>query len=1004
MFRTPSSYKLVYLIAGLFIFHFSNAQEEPAPTAPVAILLDCNKPPVISCPPDFFGCPGDSVHPRRTGIARAMRGEPDCPDPVVTWRDDTISSGNCTGSYVIERIWIASDTQNQDFKDSCIQIITLKDERPPFIFACPPDTTILSDDDCQAVYKWVEPRAIDNCDSVMVLSSHTPGDSFPIGTTTVTYLATDICGNETICSFDVTVLKNCCVEPPRINCPPDYFGCPGEDISPLNTGEPVTAPGSPTCDTPLVRNLDRILSQGPCQGAIVIERLWIVTDPSDTSLTSSCLQIITLEDTIGPEIDSCPMDITVIPNAGCDAVVNWTPPTARDNCGVVFDTASHNPGDTFSIGNTIVSYEYTDLCGNISYCSFMITVLDSCCNRPPEISCPADYTACPLSDTDPGSTGQPTVKKGHPDCGEPIVAFKDDTLSTGPCTGQISIQRMWTATDPDQPALSDTCFQMIDLEDIEAPLIVDCPADITHAVNDKCYRRVNWFPPLANDNCSSVKLTSTHEPGDTFSVGTTTVMYFAEDSCGNRDTCAFDITIEGKIFELTCPNDTLITNPNQRDGEYVYWETPELFDCSEACPDSIDSFIFMGERNGHKYFCSLYSATWPDAQRHCTQIGGHLGVMNDKEENSFVASKLIARTGYIGLTDKEEEGQFEWVNGDPVTFTNWEAGQPDNLNGLQDYVEMAPSGLWNDEYADIRNEFICELPCHEIEQIEGPGNGDFFECGITTVTYVAQNNLGFTDTCSFDVTVDCSGFSNYCRVLGFSSNENWIEKFELANINNRTGDDGGYGNYVNQCAEILSPSTEEVCIDIGYDGAPRNIFWKIWIDYNKDGDFLDKGEEIVAEFGQRRICTDIDFPDNINVRTQMRVGIAYNEWPRSCRTVGSGEYEDYCIIIEDGTARLRASEDRNADRDMPQQVQIKGELTILPNPAWDEITILASSDTPEELILVNIYGQTVKEVEWPQNSTNKLKLNIRDLASGQYLVRSKYADGKVDITSFIVAK
>ena len=53
---------------------------------------------------------------------------------------------------------------------------------------------------------WTEPTATDNSGTTpTVTQSHRPGDSFPVGTTTVTYTFTDMAGNQAQCSFTVTV-------------------------------------------------------------------------------------------------------------------------------------------------------------------------------------------------------------------------------------------------------------------------------------------------------------------------------------------------------------------------------------------------------------------------------------------------------------------------------------------------------------------------------------------------------------------------------------------------------------------------------------------------------------------------------------------------------------------------------------------------------------------------------------------------------------------------------
>ena len=57
-----------------------------------------------------------------------------------------------------------------------------------------------------ATVSWTPPTASDNSgEAVTLTSDYSPGDTFPIGTTTVTYTATDAYGNTATSSFDVIV-------------------------------------------------------------------------------------------------------------------------------------------------------------------------------------------------------------------------------------------------------------------------------------------------------------------------------------------------------------------------------------------------------------------------------------------------------------------------------------------------------------------------------------------------------------------------------------------------------------------------------------------------------------------------------------------------------------------------------------------------------------------------------------------------------------------------------
>lgn len=82
------------------------------------------------------------------------------------------------------------------------------DDTPPVLVGCPSDVTVPADaGGCTgAVVTYTAPTATDACDATPSVVCVPPsGSVFPVGTTTVTCTATDACGNESTCAFDVTV-------------------------------------------------------------------------------------------------------------------------------------------------------------------------------------------------------------------------------------------------------------------------------------------------------------------------------------------------------------------------------------------------------------------------------------------------------------------------------------------------------------------------------------------------------------------------------------------------------------------------------------------------------------------------------------------------------------------------------------------------------------------------------------------------------------------------------
>ena len=91
---------------------------------------------------------------------------------------------------------------NIDNFEFCIDLDVIN----PVIENCPTDIIVSNDaGQCGAAVSWTPPTATDNSGAVNFVSNFESGAVFPLGTTEVTYTATDAAGNQVTCSFDVTV-------------------------------------------------------------------------------------------------------------------------------------------------------------------------------------------------------------------------------------------------------------------------------------------------------------------------------------------------------------------------------------------------------------------------------------------------------------------------------------------------------------------------------------------------------------------------------------------------------------------------------------------------------------------------------------------------------------------------------------------------------------------------------------------------------------------------------
>ncbi|GJM63202.1 HYR domain-containing protein [Persicobacter diffluens] len=416
--------------------------------------------------------------------------------------------------------------------DSALAYVTVKDDQAPTLNNVPTDIIVnTASGQCDAVATWAEITANDNCSATLSIS-HNSGDRFPIGETVVTVRAEDGSSNSMVATFKVTVMDK---EAPTLDAPLADISVPainGQCGAMVNWS---TITGTDNCGNVTVttnHNSGDTFNVGTTKVTVTLE------DEAGNTTIEQFNVIVTDEE--APTISNLPTDITVSADANqCDAVVTWTAPTANDNCGIQSFTADYASGATFGIGTTPVTYTAIDNSGNEIEASFNVIVEDH--QLPVIDNLPANFTV----DAEAG--------KCEAVVNWPAITASDNcsgvTLEVSPANGStlpvgahtITV----TAKDASDNEVSGT-FE-VTVVDVEAPVLVGLPANMTlPAENGMCDAEVIWPAVSATDNCTNVTITSTHNSGDRFSVGTTEVEFTATDDAGNSVSGTFEVTIEDK--------------------------------------------------------------------------------------------------------------------------------------------------------------------------------------------------------------------------------------------------------------------------------------------------------------------------------------------------------------------------------------------------------------------------------------------------------------------------
>jgi gliding motility-associated-like protein len=495
----------------------------------IVTVIDATKPVISNCPANISVPTDPAVCTAIVSWAPLSVTDNCDAAPAVT---SNFNSGDAFPLGVTTVTYEATDAAGN--KETCSFTVTVEDHINPAFTGCPSNIVApASTTSCDVAVSWSVPTASDNCTATpAVTSNFNSGDVFPIGVTTVTYTATDAVGNTTTCSFSVTV---------NDTSAPVFTGCPAAAIT---VAADASCQAVATWTPPVPKdNCSFTLTSNHNPGETfplgTTPVIYTATDPAGN--VSTCSFNVIVRDAIAPVFSNCPADFSVAEGAGCGTNVNWIAPTVTDNCtGTLTVTSDHAPGDFFAAGTTTVTYKATDAAGNVATCSFAVTVEDT---TPPTFqNCPAQISVA--ADNSCGAIVNWVPPTALDNCSMSVVSTHQpgDRFDIG------ITEVVYTATDIYGNA-SD-CRFTVTVRNEELPTFADCPSDVHARCGESGEVTVSWDPPTATTRCGELSLTSSHEPGETFSVGTTPVVYTAANDAGKTITCNFNVIVDYEELEI----------------------------------------------------------------------------------------------------------------------------------------------------------------------------------------------------------------------------------------------------------------------------------------------------------------------------------------------------------------------------------------------------------------------------------------------------------------------
>ena len=555
--------------------------------------------PVQICsanPPVFTSFPADIVTSTDAGTnhATVVYPYPTAVDGNVPSDVEQIA-GKPSGAQfllgVTTNTFRASDADSQTTDQSFT--VTVNDNEPPVISGIPANIVVPTDSgSSSAIVTWTLPTASDNVDGPIAptqTAGPTPGSAFSLGTTTVTYSATDSAGNTATLSFTVTVSDS---EDPMISGVPSDISIPlpfGETFIPVNWIEPTATDN------------------------IGVTSFTSTHVPGDLFFPGTTVVTYTATDTDG-NITTASFNVTItsplfiaVQNGDWNDPNTWgsqVPPDSDDKLIPTGITVSNSASFT-NFGNIEILGSLINNCGASITNSGTITGTVSEILCIPNLVFPLDGSL--ITEEKPDLTWEANNLELRPimfspnlentaNLGVPIQLVSLSLISAEPVNNALDGTYAWKVFVDIAPSYnpgysftantvsSSIATYAVSIIDTTPPIISGIPNDFTVIVPEGTLEtQVTWIPPTATDNIDNTFFFSANIlPGFTLGLGEHLVTYTAKDSSGNISTASFTITIiiaddEPPVIS-DIPSDITILLPTGETFIPVNWIEPTATD------------------------------------------------------------------------------------------------------------------------------------------------------------------------------------------------------------------------------------------------------------------------------------------------------------------------------------------------------------------------------------------------------------------------------------------
>ena len=364
---------------------------------------------------------------------------------------------------------------------------------------------------------------------------------------------------------------------------------------------------------------------------------------------------------------------------------------------------------------------------------------------------------------------------------------------------------------------------------------------------------------------------------------------------------------------------------------------------------------------------SIYNSnTW---QLSGTMTGQEVLYKTDNSGNNYWGNNMFWNPGSSSWAIIIDDN-YEIVD---AIFWGWDATSIANFSISIDGQTVTNNGAWT----GAGNSASCSNALSRIGSTDNNNSGDWV-CVSNTLGAINEN---LTTTISA-----CASKSTRNRF-------EWIKRVELgSDIDNTSGKNTpAYGDYTSEVLEVDTADIVSVTLTPGYKRRAYREYWRIWADWNHDGDFDDAGEKVFEKSGKNVQSGSFTVPMYADTNDlTLRVSMRWKRYAPSCGNFSNGEVEDYTIRVNGGSMILppptRMGQEPSYSEENFAEI---AEIYANPVRTGDYITgaVRVSELGNKTFFVRNTLGQIVKAEQIDCNEEeSEFEISTDGLSSGIYFL------------------